>query len=101
MPSSQPNDPLSSLLAQWRVQPRRNPAFRAEIWARIEAAPTSSSWAGFARAHRAMVVSAFVAALLVGGWTGREEAHQRREHDRTMLAANYVHALDARWMRQP
>ncbi len=38
-------------LADWRITPKRNSRFRAEVWQRVEAAQLESSWRGYLRAH--------------------------------------------------
>lgn len=98
-PSS--HDPLSHTLAEWRVRPARNPHFRAAVWARVEAAARPSTWTRFARTHPAAVSGILAAAVLLGALTGRTEARQHEQQERAAIAANYVHALDARWMRHP
>ena len=100
-PPQSPSDPLSRVLADWRVAPRRNPLFRAEVWARIEAAGRAPTWAGYLRAHGALVAGALALAVVVGAWRGREQARERDAMARATLVADYVHGLDARWMRSP
>ena len=41
-----------------------------------------------------------VAGAVAGAWSGRAEARNKLQSDRSAVAANYVHSLDARWMRQ-
>lgn len=101
MTPSEPNDSLSPTLQQWRVVPRSNPNFRAAVWARIDAAARPSTWTKFARAHPAIVTAFVVAGVLLGAWSGQNEAREHTEADRSVLAATYVHRLDARWLRQP
>ncbi|HVU34377.1 MAG TPA: hypothetical protein VHE61_13150 [Opitutaceae bacterium] len=100
MPSPKSDDPLSATLASWRVAPPRDPNFRTEVWHRLEAARRPASWTRFVRVHPAFVTGALAAAVLLGALSGRVEAQQRAAADRMTIAANYVHALDARWMRQ-
>jgi hypothetical protein len=94
-----PNDPLSSELQQWRVEPSSNPQFRTSVWAKIEATRRAASWSSFARAHPALVTVFLASGALFGAWSGRVQAREQFETDRSVLAANYVHELDARWMR--
>jgi hypothetical protein len=94
-------DPLSRALATWRVAPRRNPRFRAEVWARIETVRRVPTWSGYLRAHGALVAGALAVAVVTGAWRGREEARERNATARAELVAEYVHGLDARWMRSP
>lgn len=101
MNSPDPNDSLSRTLADWRVTPPRDPQFRAEVWAQIEAARRAPTWTGYLRAHGALVAGALIVAVVLGGWTGRERARERGAAARAALVADYVHGLDARWMRLP
>jgi hypothetical protein len=101
MPSHPPDDPLSRALADWHVNPSRDPQFRSAVSRRVDAARRPSTWSKFARAHPAVVSALLLGAVLAGAWSGRTEARERIEADRTAIAANYVHSLDARWMRAP
>ena len=101
MSFSDPNETLSSALAGWRVAPRRNPQFRTAVWARIEATRLAPTWTGYLRAHGALVASALALAVVLGAWRGREQAREREAQARVALIADYVHGLDARWMRLP
>lgn len=88
-------------LADWRVTPRRHPNFRADVWARIERERRAPTWTGYVRAHGALVAGALALAVLVGAWSGRERAKTREAQAQAALVAEYVHGLDARWMRSP
>lgn len=110
MPNPPHDDPLSSTLANWRVEPRRNPQFRAKVWERIHAAATaapgsdsgpSSTWSRFVHAHAGVISVLIAAAVIAGALTGRIEARHGANADRSAIAAAYVHSLDARWMRHP
>ena len=101
MPHSHNDDLLSRTLAEWRVSPPPDPLFRASVWARIESASRPSTWTKFARAHAALVSSLFAAALLLGGLTGRLQGRHEAAAVRNAIAAEYVHALDPRWLRNP
>jgi hypothetical protein len=94
-------DPLSDELRQWLVQPRANPHFRTSVWAKIEASRRPSTWSAFARGHLALVTVFLFGSVLIGAWGGRTQAREQFDADRSVLAANYVHQLDARWMRSP
>ena len=89
------------LLAGWSETPRRNPAFRAEVWKRIEASEAVPSWGGYMRAHAPWVVGALALAIVLGAIGGSAQARARASADREALASAYVRALDARWMREP
>ena len=101
MNSLNPNETLSRALADWRVVPPRNPRFRAEVSARIEAARCTPTWTGYMRAHGTLVAGALMLAVVLGAWTGREQARERAAAARAAIVADYVHGLDARWMRLP
>lgn len=101
MSSPESNDPLNRALADWRVAPARNPQFRAAVWRRLEAARRPSTWTKFARSHPAAVSSVLVAAVLLGAVSGRTRAQHRTAADRLAIATDYVHSLDARWLRNP
>lgn len=95
------NPQLSRVLAEWTVAPRRDPAFRAAVQARIDRDGAPSSWSFYARQHAPLVVGTLALAMATGALTGIEKARSRTEADRAALAAAYVHALDARRMRAP
>ena len=101
MNSPEPADPLSRTLADWRVVPSRNPQFRAGVWARIEAGKIPATWSRYARAHPTMIGGVLAAAVVVGAFTGREQAKSRTEAESEQMAAAYVYALDARTMTLP
>lgn len=101
MSSPQSNDPLSATLREWRVNPPADPQFRPQVWARIGTAVRPSTWSRFARSHPALVASMLGLAVLAGAFSGRVEARQRAAADQFLIASQYVHALDARWQRQP
>ena len=94
-------DRLSRALADWHVVPRRNPQFRAVVWARLATARGAPTWSGFVRGHAAMVGATLALALVLGAVTGRWQARARVEAESRQLAASYVQALDARNMRMP
>jgi hypothetical protein len=101
MNSSDPDKSLARVLADWRVAPPRDPGFRPAVWARIIAARPEPTWAGYTRAHAALLAGAFAVALIAGAWAGRAHARQSVAAERTAMAATYVRALDARVMRGP
>jgi len=97
----QSEEPLARTLADWRLAPKPNPQFRAEVWARIEAARRAPPWPSYARAHATVMAGALMLAVVLGAWTGRAQARERAATARAALVADYVHGLDARWMRLP
>jgi len=96
-----PRDSLDQLLSAWRVQPRREPQFRTQVWARIVAARPTDSWAGYLRGHAAAVAGGLALALVLGAVGGRTQARARAAAESERLATSYVQALDARSMRMP
>ncbi|MBL9199364.1 MAG: hypothetical protein JNL39_02610 [Opitutaceae bacterium] len=92
-------DPLSRALADWRVQPPRNPQFRASVQARLAPERRAPSWSGYVRAHSAWVATALAVAVLAGGWTGRARARATLAAESVAMAGHYVRGLDARVMR--
>ena len=101
MNSPDSNEPLTRALAGWRLAPPRNPHFRTAVRDRLEAARGAPTWTGYLRAHGALVATALAVAVLLGAWSGRERARQHDAAMRATLVADYVHGLDARWMRLP
>ncbi len=95
------NDPLSRVLQDWRVAPRRTPEFRSEVWARIGRAGKTESWAGYLRGHSAAVVGAVALAVVLGAVGGRMQARSLAAAESERLASAYVHSLDARGMTMP
>jgi hypothetical protein len=101
--SSPPDDPLSRVLADWRVTPRRNPQFRSEVWARLASRGPAAddSWIGYARAHAATVTALLALAVVIGAIGGHERARARLEAESGQIATAYVQSLDARTMQMP
>lgn len=93
-----PADPLSPLLAAWRVAPASDPGFRRAVWARLHAGVSGPTWAAFARRRVALVGGALAAALVAGVLVGHGSARARVDEDRARLASAYVAGLDARLM---
>ncbi|MEY4939098.1 MAG: hypothetical protein RIQ93_833 [Verrucomicrobiota bacterium] len=100
MNSPETFDTLARVMRAWRLQPPRNPEFRAGVWQRLRAGQPLS-WAGYVRAHAAPVAATLALAVAVGALTGREQARARVAAERAELAASYVKALDARSMVMP
>jgi hypothetical protein len=94
-------DPLSRLLADWRLRPPRDPNFRASVWARIGRGQSAPTFGTYLRAHTSLAAGVLAIALVLGGLVGREQARERVSRDRTELARAYVQALDARAMSMP
>ena len=92
---------LGRVLADWRVAPPADAAFRPGVWARIERARREVAWAGFVRTHAVPCAALLVVALGVGAWTGRERARSAVETERAAIVKSYVSGLDARTMKMP
>jgi hypothetical protein len=95
-----PDESFEDLLREWRVEPRRDPGFRAAVRQRIEAVTVSANWTNYVRGHAMAVAGAIVLAVVLGAWGGREQAREHVAAERAALVADYVRALDARWMRE-
>ena len=98
MNASDPSDPLSRVLAGWRVVAPRDPNFRAHVRARLEARAVAPPWTEYARRHAAAVGGALALAVTLGALTGHERARARVAAESARLASAYVEGLDARSM---
>lgn len=98
MADTSPDNPISRELRAWRVAPRRNPTFRSETWARIEAhrADLAVGWGHYLRRHGVAWVAVFVLTAIGAGWSGHAVGRQRNERDRDAILASYVAAIDVR-----
>jgi hypothetical protein len=101
MKPADPDSALSRTLADWRLTPPRDPAFRTAVWSRIAATRRPATWPAFARAHVAALAGALVLAIVAGAWAGKAEARTRVAASRDAIARSYVQSLDARVMRLP
>ncbi len=95
-PDSQDTALRNLLKEHVHVPVARNPAFRSEVWARIEQRRQApATWRGWVRLHSAGFAMAAIAsvtlAAAIGGWVGkaRETAAMRE----TMLT-RYVASID-------
>ena len=95
------SDSLSRVLKDWHVEPARTPQFRAEVWARLEAANKTEPWTGYLRGHTAAVAGALALAVVLGAVGGRSSARARAAADSARLASAYVQSLNARSMTRP
>ena len=89
------NDPFSEALADWRVNPPRDPSFRAGVWARVEAM-RREPWAAYVRRHALTSGLALLDVVAAGGWIGMRQAHVRVDQDRAMLVQVYLEKIDSR-----
>lgn len=88
-------DSLSTTLQSWRVQPPRDPGFRAAVWERV-AQRSRETWSGYVRTHRLAWTMAAFAVVTVAGWTGRTAARAKIDADREAMVVTYLAELDPR-----
>lgn len=93
MPES--NDPLSSVLAEWRLTPKSNPRFRPAVWQRIQAR-ARESWANYVRAHAVGWSVAAVVVVAAGSWTGHAAVRAKLDAERDAMVVAYLSELDPR-----
>jgi len=95
MNSTEPNDPLSASLAQWRVNPTAAPGFRPAVWDRIRRG-ARATWTAYVRTH--LVGWSVVAGLAVvaAGWTGHSLARVTLDARRDVMVVSYLGELDPR-----
>lgn len=97
--SDQPtHDPLSRELRTWRVAPRRNPNFRTETWARIEAhrRDLELGWGTYLRRHGAAWLTVFLFVAIGAGWGGHAVGAHRNNDAREAILTTYVAAIDVK-----
>jgi hypothetical protein len=95
MNPSEPNDPLSRMLASWRVTPRRAPGFRPAVWERIRER-SRETWAHYVRGHLVGWGVAAVVAVAAAGWTGHSLASTKLAAERDQMVSSYLGELDPR-----
>ena len=94
------SDPLRASLPLWRVAPPADPAFRSEVWARLEAARRrlDETWSGYCRRH----VGVWWLVLLVGlsgaSLLGQRAGAQHSRSERETILTAYLAQIDARAM---
>ncbi len=101
MDSTPTPDPLSRMLASWRVAAPRDPHFRTAVWSRIGESAGAQPWAVYARRHAAAVGGALTLAIAVGALGGHGWARAQVAAESARLATAYVQGLDARAMPMP
>ncbi len=97
MKQPESHEPLSRLLAAWRVSPTSDPNFRPAVWARIRRG-AQESWPGYIRAHLAGWVVATAVAAFAAGWTGHIAAEAKLNVGREKMVTAYLTELDPRVM---
>ena len=95
------DESLAPELSVWKLHPPRDPNFRPTVLARIKGARRDDTWIAYLRVRGAALAAVLLVAAVVGAWAGRSHARERVAAERAVLVADYVHALDARWMRAP
>jgi hypothetical protein len=95
MKSPEPNDPLSRVLADWRVQPAAQPNFRPEVWQRIRE-QSRESWATYIRGHLAGWTMAALVAISAAGWAGHAAGRAQLDTKRDAMVVAYLVDLDPR-----
>lgn len=77
------------------VAPVRNPGFRAEVWARIDAARRApSTWGAWLRVHVLGVSLVATASIVFAGAGGGLLAGARDRHEREQLVQRYLSSID-------
>jgi hypothetical protein len=95
MKHSDPNDPVSRILADWQVNPKADANFRPTVWSRIRRG-TPSSWTGYVRAHRLTWSVTAAVAMMAAGWTGHSVAQVKLANEREQMVVAYLGGLDPR-----
>lgn len=83
------------LRKNFQVGPTKTPAFRAEVWARIEANRRSpTTWSAWLRINATRFALLAVATVTIagvsGGWIAKAQTEQNREH----LVQQYLASID-------
>ncbi|MBL9205047.1 MAG: hypothetical protein JNN01_08180 [Opitutaceae bacterium] len=95
MNPSPPNDPLSPLLATWRVTPTVDPQFRTQVWSRIQSR-ARESWPAYVRSHLAPWSIAAALVMVSAGWVGHVAGKARLSARRDAMVVSYLVDLDPR-----
>ncbi|AKC82241.1 hypothetical protein IMCC26134_04655 [Verrucomicrobia bacterium IMCC26134] len=78
-----------------QVKPVRNPAFRTEVWARIESRrQLPATWAAWLRLHLAGFSLAAAASVILAAGAGGWAATARVGREREAMVARYVASID-------
>jgi hypothetical protein len=84
-----------SLRENWHVSPRRNPDFRAAVWARIEAGRRApATWAAWLRVNVRQVATLALVAITIAGAGGGFIARTQADHEREQLVQRYLASID-------
>jgi hypothetical protein len=90
-----PQNPLSAVLRDWRVEPPADPNFRHRVWARLDR-QLPSTWPAYLRGHALAWMLVTVLTVSAAALTGQAAAKARVRADREMMVVNYLVDLDPR-----
>jgi hypothetical protein len=91
----EPNDPISRMLAKWRVEPKANPNFRPAVWRRIQQR-SRETWITYVQEHAAVWSVFTVVAVTAAGWVGMSAGRARLAEQRDAIVVSYLVGLDPR-----
>jgi len=94
MKKTDPPNPFSAALTDWKVSPRRDPQFRDQVWRRISERQRNPAWTSYLRAHATTAASLALVATLAGAWTGYAQARAQAEQHREKMVTAYVESID-------
>ena len=97
MQTNHPDDPLSSTLQHWRLQPRRNRNFRDAVWQRLDR-DARLTWGSYLRGHLIGWSVTALLAVVAAGWGGHAMAQARLDAERNEMVVSYLSGLDPRVM---
>jgi hypothetical protein len=90
------NEALSRVLkTHWRVAPEKNPRFRADVWARIEARRSEpANWFGWLKQHTFSVGGIALIAVTLSIVGGNQLATAQADRVRDRMMARYAASID-------
>jgi hypothetical protein len=96
MKTHPPDNPFRQLLRRsWPVEPRPDPAFRATVWARIDATRRlPATWRGWLGLHLARISCCAAASIVFAGISGGLLATTQAHREREQLIQRYVASID-------
>jgi hypothetical protein len=90
-----PQDPLGQVLAAWQVRPPPDPAFRPQVWQRLQR-DIPATWGGYLRARAGTWLLVAGVTLVAAGWGGRAAAEAKIDAERERRVISYLVELDPR-----
>lgn len=79
----------------WTVSPAADPAFRAAVWARIEARRLlPATWKDWLKLHLVGVTTSAAASIVLAGMSGGWLAASQADREREQLLRAYVTSID-------